>query len=57
MNDKAHCLKCDAIVKSRASIHGEVDLPENVQKDLSSHRAAGEAQVRAKIVPSYVFCW
>lgn len=43
LNDKAHCLKCDAIVKSRQSLHGEVDLPENLQKDLSSHRAPGEA--------------
>jgi len=43
LNDKAHCLKCDAIVKSRQSLHGEVDLPENLQKDLSSYRAPGEA--------------
>ena len=47
LNDKAHCLKCDAIVKSRQSLHGEVDLPENLQKDLSSYRAPGEA-VRLK---------
>lgn len=43
MNDKAHCLKCDAIVKTRAGLHGEVDLPENLQKDLAAHRAPGEA--------------
>ena len=43
LNDKAHCLKCDAIVKSRPGLHGEVDLPENLQKDLSSSRAPGEA--------------
>lgn len=43
LNDKAHCLKCDAILKTRASIHGEVDLPENMQKDLTASRKPGEA--------------
>ena len=43
LNDRAHCLKCDAILKTRSSIHGEVDLPENVQKDLGASRAPGEA--------------
>ncbi|CAJ1433987.1 unnamed protein product [Effrenium voratum] len=43
MNDKAHCLKCDAVVKTRNSIHGEVPVPENVQKDLGASRLPGEA--------------
>lgn len=42
MNDKAHCLKCDAVVKTRNSIHGEVPVPENVQKDLGASRLPGE---------------
>ena len=44
MNDKAHCLKCDAVVKTRNSIHGEVPVPENVQKDLGASRLPGEAR-------------
>ncbi|CAK9022316.1 Hypothetical protein (Fragment) [Durusdinium trenchii] len=43
LNDKAHCLKCDAILKTRSSIHGDPDMPENILKDLSSGRAPGEA--------------
>eukprot|EP00438_Fugacium_kawagutii_P031268 Skav218640 [mRNA] locus=scaffold365:335632:343880:- [translate_table: standard] len=52
LNDRAHCLKCDAVLKTlglvsvmltRASIHGTVDLPDNIQQDLSASRAPGEA--------------
>ncbi|OLP91695.1 hypothetical protein AK812_SmicGene26585 [Symbiodinium microadriaticum] len=36
MNDRAHCLKCDAVLKTQATIHGSSAVPENMEKDLDA---------------------
>ncbi|CAE7806858.1 unnamed protein product, partial [Symbiodinium sp. CCMP2456] len=51
MNDRAHCLKCDAVLKTQATIHGSSAVPENMEKDLGASRASGEVSTY-KLAPS-----
>ncbi|CAE7844681.1 unnamed protein product [Symbiodinium necroappetens] len=51
MNDRAHCLKCDAVLKTQATIHGSSAVPENMEKDLGASRACGEVSTY-KLAPS-----
>jgi len=46
LNDKAHCLKCDAVLKTRASIHGATDETKGA-KDLAYKEPPGSAMESA----------
>ena len=52
MNDRAHCLKCDAVLKTQATIHGAAAVPENMEKDLHA-RTRMDPQGKAYVLTEH----